>query len=132
MLELAHEAALSVFLLGGKAGFADDLAEVDASEEVLVRQRRLEHDGIGLHVLDVGFDERRTRPYLLDDDAFADDGFIDERVLRSGRLASDRGVVDLLLAEREGRGRQGGGSQKGDSQGSGEIRPEVHIVSKTP
>ena len=63
---------------------ADDLAEFDAAEEVLIRFGDLTEDRVGPHVLDVGLDERSPLLDGLDDFLLADDGLIDESVLCGG------------------------------------------------
>ena len=104
MLEEAEFAFFRGALGGGLVDLvgvvADDLAELDASEEVLVGLGDLAEDGVGPHVLDVGFDEGSALLDGLDDLLFAHDGLIDEGVLPGGQLARGQDVLlRLFLAE---------------------------------
>ena len=110
-------------LLGGEVAFVilvgvvvDDLAEVDARQEVLIGLGDLEQDRIGLHVLDVGLHQRRALLDHLDDFLLAQDRLVDQGILRGGELAPRHGVLGrgLLLAEDDGpgRGRRGRGEKE--------------------
>ena len=93
----------------------DDLAEVDAREEVLVGLGHLEEHRIGLHVLDVGLDERSALLDDLDHFLLADDRLVDQGILGRRQLAPGHCVlVGLLLAEdrRSGQGRKRCGEEK--------------------
>jgi hypothetical protein len=98
--ELAARGPLRGVLINSVGAVANDVFEVDTSEEVLVRLGDLTEDGIRLHILNVGLDQRRAFFDRLDDDLFADDGFIDEGVLRRGGFAVRRDVAILLLLAR--------------------------------
>ena len=79
---------------------ADDLAEFDAAEEVLIGLGDLTEDGVRAHVLDVGLDERSALLDGLDDFLLASDGLVDEGVLPGGQLARGQDVLlRLFLAE---------------------------------
>ena len=117
-----EEAELAVVLgaLGGVfvdlvGVVADDLAEFDAAEEVLVGLGNLAEHGIGPHVLDVGFDEWSALLNGFDDVLFADDGLVDKSVLARREFARRHAVIDLLLlAEQGDTGRDGGQGREGD------------------
>jgi len=90
---------------------ADDFAELNPTEEVLVGLGDLTQDWIGLHVLNVGFEERSTVLDGLDDLFLTEDGLVDQRVLASGELARGQDVLILLLLADKRESREGG---KGD------------------
>ena len=73
------------------------LLELDAPKEVLVGFGNLAQNRIGLHVLDVGLDERSPLLDSLDDDLLADDRLVDQRVLRCRWFARSREIVVFLL-----------------------------------
>ena len=92
----------------------DDLAEVDAGEEVLVGLRHLGEDGVGLHVLDVSLDQGGALLDGLDDLFLAQDCLVDEGILGCVGLASGQVVLGGLLLSEEGRqSHSGHGRQRG-------------------
>jgi len=96
LLEEAQLAAVGVALVDLIGAVANDLAELHAAQEVLIGVRDLTDNGVRLHVLDVGFDERRPLLDNLDDLFFATDCLIDQGILafwpavslREGRASS--------------------------------------------
>ena len=130
VLEEAAHLALRLALHGilPELVVADDLAEVDAGEVVLIGQRYLEEDRIRPHVLDVGLDDRSALLDDLDDLLFPDDGLVDEGVLSSGQLPCRRLVLVILLLAPQGAGMGGkrGGNEEGQKHSSGEMFREVH------
>ena len=78
---------------------ADDLAEVDAAQKVLVGCWDLQQRRIRPHVLDVGLNQRCTILDYLDHLGLARDCLVDQGVLRRRELARGQIVFRLLLAE---------------------------------
>ncbi len=116
--------------VGGVGVVADDLAELDAAEEVLIRFGDLAEDGIGAHVLDVGLDERSPLLDGLDNFLLAQDGLIDKGTLSRGQLARGKYVLlRLLLAKKRHscRGRERGGDDGCQQQTGGGEFPENHV-----
>ncbi len=101
VLEEAELAVVAGALRGGLVDLvglvADDLVELDACEVVLVGLRDLAEDRIGLHVLNVGFDEGSPLLDGLDDLLFAHDGLVNKGALRGGELACRQDILWLLL-----------------------------------
>ncbi len=77
---------------------------------------------VGLHVLDVGLDQRSALLDDLDDFFLADDRFVDQRILGGGEFAARHGVLLRLLFAEDGRtrhGRKGGREEEGDQRCTG-------------
>ena len=72
----------------GEAVLTDDLAKIDACEEVDVTIDGLAHDGVWTHVLDVGLNDRAALPERLNDNRLTSDGFVDQGILCQRELES--------------------------------------------
>src|ERR1700682_268906 len=107
----------------------DDLAELHATQEVLVRVRNLSQDSVGAHVLDVSLHQRRAVLDGLHDFLLASDGLVDQSVLAGGQLARGQNVLlGLLLADERDRcqGRECGGDDGCQQKTGGGLFPEDH------
>jgi hypothetical protein len=97
---MARKRPLEEAVLGGLSGLEglveEALAEIDAAEHVLVRDRHLIELHIRLGVLNVGFDQRSAQLDILDQHLFAANGSLNQRSLIRCKLVS-LGVAGFLL-----------------------------------